>query len=96
MVVGGQHHALNASPPGKRPSTPFYSRQGGPPELVTMGVQNLVPTVIPSLNYPACSEMLYRLSHPGPILNPIHSPTFTNKKFTQIQNDAKCGIIISC
>ena len=37
------------------------------PGPVWMGVVNLSPTGIQSLDRPACSKSLYRLCHPGPL-----------------------------
>jgi hypothetical protein len=31
-----------------------------------MGAENLAPTGIQSPDHPACSKLLYQLSHPGP------------------------------
>jgi len=54
MGVGGQRHAPAALPPGKDPVP-----------IVWKGAENLTPTGIRSLDCPARSESLYRLSYPG-------------------------------
>ena len=64
-AVGGQRHAPAALPPGKT-RYPLYRRLGGP---VWTGAENLISTGIRSPDRPACSESLYRLSHPGPTVS---------------------------
>ena len=64
MGVGGQYHALAALPPGKD-SVPIVQEAGWAPGPVWTGAENLASTGIRSLDRPACSESLYRLSHPG-------------------------------
>jgi len=50
--------------PGKDP-VPIVQEASWDPEPVWTGARNLAPTGIPSLNRPARSEPLYRLSYPG-------------------------------
>ena len=68
MGVGGQRHAPAAFTPGK---DPVYIVQEAwwAPGPVWIGVENLDPTGIQSLDLPAHSESLYRLSYPGPQWN---------------------------
>ena len=64
MGVGGRH-ALAAFTPGKEPA-PIVQEAGWAPGLVWIGAENLAPTGIRSLDLPAHSESLYRLSYRGP------------------------------
>ena len=65
MGLGGQRHAVTALSPGKA-LYPLYRRLGGPQGRAGR-VQKISPvTGIRSLDRPARSESLYRLSHPGP------------------------------
>jgi hypothetical protein len=66
MGEGGQRHTPAALPPGKQTRYPFYRRLGGAQEPVWMDAESLAHTGIRSPDRPACSESLYRLSHPGP------------------------------
>ena len=65
MGLGGQRHAPAALPPGNT-RYPLYRRLGGTPGPVWTGAENLVPTGIRSPDRTARSELLYRLSYPGP------------------------------
>ena len=51
--------------PGKDP-LPFVQKVGWAPGPVWMGAENLGSTGIQTLDRPAHSESLYRLSYPGP------------------------------
>jgi len=64
-MVGGQRHTPAALPPGKD-SVPIVQEAGWAPGPVWTGVENLAPTGIRSPDHPAHSELLYRLSYPGP------------------------------
>ena len=64
MGVGGRH-ALAAFTPGKEP-VPIVQEAGWAPGLVWIGAENLAPTGIRSLDLPAHSKSLYRLSYRGP------------------------------
>ena len=66
MGVGGQHHAPAALPPGKDP-LPIVQEAVWAPGPVRTGAENLAPTGIRSLDRPARSESLYRLSYRGPL-----------------------------
>jgi hypothetical protein len=61
---------VNATPrplyPGKDP-VPIVQEAGWFPGPVWTGAENLTPTGIRSPGRQACSELLYRLSYPGPI-----------------------------
>jgi hypothetical protein len=65
MGVGGQRHAPAAFTPGKDP-VPIAQEAGWAPWPVCIGAENLTHTAIRSLDLPARSESLYRLSYPGP------------------------------
>ena len=62
--VGGQRHAPAALPPGKT-RYPLYRRLGGPQGRSGRVRKISPPTGIRSLDRPARSESLYRLSYPG-------------------------------
>ena len=62
--VGGQRHAPAVLPPGKT-RYPLYRGLGGS-QGHSGRAENLVPTGIRSPDRPARSELLYRLSYPGP------------------------------
>jgi len=68
MGVGGQRHAPAALPPGKRPGSHFTGGCVGPrADLDGNGKSRPPPpSGIRSADLPACSEVLYRLSYPGP------------------------------
>ena len=51
--------------PGKYP-VPIAQEAGWAPGPVWTGAENLAPTGIRSLDLPARSQSLYRLSYPGP------------------------------
>ena len=51
--------------PGKNP-VPIVQEAGWAPGPVWMGAENLTSTGIQSLDHPAHSESLYRLSYPSP------------------------------
>jgi len=51
---------------GKDP-VPVVLETGWAPGPVWTGAENLAPTGIRSPDHPASSEMLYRLSYPGPV-----------------------------
>jgi hypothetical protein len=65
MGVGGQRHAPAALPPGKDP-VPIVCEVEWAPGPVWTGAENLAPTGVRSPDRPAHSELLYRLSYPGP------------------------------
>jgi hypothetical protein len=65
MGVGGQRHAPATFTPRKE-LVPIVQEAGWAPGPVWMGVENLAPTRIRSLDRPAHNESLYRLSYPGP------------------------------
>ena len=67
MGVDGQRHALAAFTPGRCP-VPIVQEAGWAPRLVWIGVENLAPTGIRSLDLPARSKSLYRLRYPDPNL----------------------------
>ena len=76
MLVGGQRHTP-ALPPGETQYS-FYRRFGGP-----QGRSGRVRKVSPStgIRYPdrsARSELLYRLSYPGPPLQPVQKVKMIN------------------
>ena len=58
--------------PGKDP-VPIVQEAGWAPGLVWMGAENLAPTGIRSLDRPARSKSLYRLSYPSPSKNTVTS-----------------------
>jgi hypothetical protein len=60
--VRGQHHAPAAFYPQERPTA---QEAGWAPGAVWTGAQNLAPTRIRSLDRPARSQLLYRLSYPA-------------------------------
>ena len=62
MGVGGQHHSPAAFTP-ERP-IPIVQEAGWASEPVWIGAENLGPTGIRSLDFPARNESLYRLRHP--------------------------------
>jgi len=64
--VGGQRHAPVALPPGKDP-VPIVEEAVWDPWLVLTGSEIPAPTGIRSLDRPARSELLYRLSYPSPV-----------------------------
>jgi hypothetical protein len=66
MGVGGQRHATAALPPGKT-RYPLYRRLGGPQGRSGQVLKISPPTGIRSLDRPARSESLYRLSYLGPV-----------------------------
>ena len=55
MGVGGQYHAPAAFTPGKDP-IPIVQEAGWASEPVWLGAENLAPTGIRSLDFPAPSE----------------------------------------
>ena len=59
---------------GKATRYPLYRRLGGPQSGSERVLKILPPTRIRSPDRPACSESLYRLSYPGPLLAaiPLH------------------------
>jgi hypothetical protein len=61
MGMGGQRHTLAALPPGKA-HYPLYRRLGGPQGQSEQVQKILPPTRIRSLESPARSKSLYRLS----------------------------------
>ena len=65
MGVGGQRHAQAALPLGKT-QHPLYRRLSGPPGRSGWVWKISPPTTIRSLDRPAHSEFLYRLSYPSP------------------------------
>jgi hypothetical protein len=65
MGVGGQRHAPVAFTPRKDP-VPIVQEAGWAPGRVWTGAENLVSTGIRSVDRPAHSESLYRLSYRGP------------------------------
>ena len=65
MRVGSQRHSPAALPLGKD-RVPIVREASWTSVSVCTGAENLAPTVIRSPDSPACSESLYRLSHPGP------------------------------
>ena len=65
MGVGGQRHAPAAFTPGKDP-VPIVQEAGWAQGPVWIDVENLASTGIRSLDLPARSESLYRLSYSGP------------------------------
>jgi hypothetical protein len=65
MGVGGWRHTPAAFTPGKDP-VPILQEVGWAPGPVWIGVENLTPTGIWSLDIPACSELLYWLRCPRP------------------------------
>ena len=64
MWVRGRRHAPALLPPGKRPVTDCTGGWVGPRAGLD-GCGNLAPNGIRSPDLPACSELLYRLRHPG-------------------------------
>jgi hypothetical protein len=64
MGMGGQRHALATLPLGKT-QYPLYRRLVGPQGQSGQVAENLTPTGIRSLDRPARSESLYRLSCRG-------------------------------
>jgi hypothetical protein len=72
MGVGSQCHAPAALPPGKT-RYPLYRWLGGPQGQSGQVWKISTPTGIQSADHPTCSELLYRLSFPGPC-------TFGNSK----------------
>ena len=63
--VGGQRHTPAALLSVKTRG-PLYRRLGGSPEPVWTGVENIAFTGIRSLDRPAPTKSLYRLSYLGP------------------------------
>jgi len=55
--------------PRERDPVTIVQEAGWVPGLVWTGAENLAPTGIRTLDRPARSESLYRLSHPGPHLS---------------------------
>ena len=66
MEVGGQHHASGRFTPGNNPVL-IVLEAGWTPGPVWSCAENFDPTGIRSLDRPACSGSLYRLSYPGRI-----------------------------
>ena len=64
MGLCGQRHASAAFAPGKDP-VPIVQEAGWASNLVWIGAENLASTGIRSLDLPARSKSLYRLSYPG-------------------------------
>ena len=64
--VGGKRYALAALPPGKETWYTLYRRLGGPQGRSGRVRKIPPPTGIRSLDRPARSESLHRLSYPGP------------------------------
>jgi hypothetical protein len=62
--VGGQHHVPSALSP-KKTRYPLYRRQGGPQGRSERVLKISPPTGIRSLNRPARTQSLYRLSYPA-------------------------------
>ena len=65
MGVGGQCYVA-ATFPWKNNLVPIVQEAGWAPGPVWMGEENLALTGVRSPDCPACSELLYRLSFPGP------------------------------
>jgi hypothetical protein len=65
MGVGSQRHAPATLPLGKT-QYPLYRRLGGPQGRSGQARKISPPTGIRSLDRPARTELLYRLSYPGP------------------------------
>jgi hypothetical protein len=72
MGVGGQHHAPATLSPGKNP-VPIVQEAGWAPGPVWKGAENLAPTGIPSPDRPVSSELLYRMTYPGPRTQPLNT-----------------------
>jgi hypothetical protein len=68
MGVGGHRHAPADFTPEKDP-VPILKEAGWAPGPVWTGAENLAPTGIRSPDCPARSELLYRLSYPGHLLD---------------------------
>jgi hypothetical protein len=66
MEVGGHRHTPAALAPGKRPSTHCIGGWVGPRTGLTGSGKSCPPNGIRSPDRPARSELLYRLSYPGP------------------------------
>jgi hypothetical protein len=66
MWVGGQRQAPAVFPPGKDPVL-IVKEVGWAPGPVWTGAEYLAPTGIRSLDSPARSQSLYRLSYRGPL-----------------------------
>ena len=64
MGMDGQRHTRPLYP-WERDAVTIVQEAGWAPEPVRTGAENLVSTGITSPDSPACSESLYRLSHPG-------------------------------
>ena len=87
--VGGQRHASAALPLGKT-RYPLYRRLGGP-QGRSVRVQNISPsTGIRSLDRPARSEPLYRLSYRGPL------KTVTLIQILQFRRRAGAATSLTC
>ena len=67
MEVGGQRHAPAAVPPGKT-QYPLHRRLGEPQGGSGRVLKISPSTGIRSPDRPARSELLYRLSYPGPFV----------------------------
>jgi hypothetical protein len=74
MAVCGQRLAPAALPPGKWPVTYCIGGWVGPRAGLD-GCENFPPTGIRSLDHPARSKSLYRLSYAGPFLCSVRSVT---------------------
>ena len=64
MGVGGRHAPAAFTP--RKDQVPIVQEAGWAPGLVWIGAENLAPTGIRSPDHPARSELLYKLSYPGP------------------------------
>ena len=94
-MVGVQHHAPAALPPGKT-RYPLYRRLGGPQGRSGRVRKISPPTGIRSPDRLARSESLYRLSYPGPlqihkgVSKQIQSSPLCENKFHSFQNKNSC------
>jgi hypothetical protein len=75
MWVGAQLHAPAALPPGKKPGSHSIAGCVGPKTGLD-GCSKLALTGIRSPDRPARSELLYRLSYPGPRITDLHCNTY--------------------
>jgi hypothetical protein len=69
MGVGGQRHAPAALPPGKETRYPLYRRLDGPQGWSGQVRKISPPPGFDSLTVQPVSELLYRLSYRGPLVN---------------------------
>jgi hypothetical protein len=86
MAVGGQHHALAALSPGKRPGTHCTGSWVGPGP-VWMGVENLAPTGVVHVQY----KFYIILQYTPPFL--VLQQQFLQLTFTKDSQDSVVSIV---